>query len=407
MKTAERAGKQCVSALLVAGLLVAGCGQAKKEKPEAAPSRSVEPKIVEVQEADADLLQNVPVGAASTNAALAEGDRAWQDLAQLIRPPSYPPEWETNEPSKEAVAEFERSNALMAVRAADKAKEFYAKFPTHEMASGARDRELYLLGVAVQLGNTNVAQRLTALEAEKLKDPKLSEEERLQLRLGQLQRATSQGKDEDSPAALTETEKGARALMKEFPNRPELAGLLISVAEGWIDHDRPEKARTLAKEAADGGGPAELQTAAEALLKKLDRLGKPLAIKFKAIDSREVDLEALKGKVVLVDFWATWCAPCMAELPKVKAAYEKLHAKGFEIVGISLDREKQALEKIVAREKIAWPQHFDDGGEGNKFGEEFGIESIPTMWLVDKKGNLRELNGREHLVERVEKLLAE
>ncbi len=365
MKTAERAGKQCASALLVAGLLVAGCGQAKKEKPEAAPSRSVEPKIVEVQEADADLLQNVPVGAASTNAALAEGDRAWQDLVQLIRPPSYPPEWETNEPSKEAVAEFERSNALMAVRAADKAKEFYAKFPTHEMASGARDRELYLLGVAVQLGNTNVAQRLTALEAEKLKDPKLSEEERLQLRLGQLQRATSQGKDGDSPAA------------------------------------------TLAKEAADGGGPAELQTAAEALLKKLDRLGKPLAIKFKAIDSREVDLEALKGKVVLVDFWATWCAPCMAELPKVKAAYEKLHAKGFEIVGISLDREKQALEKIVTREKIAWPQHFDDGGEGNKFGEEFGIESIPTMWLVDKKGNLRELNGREHLVERVEKLLAE
>ena len=94
-------------------------------------------------------------------------------------------------------------------------------------------------------------------------------------------------------------------------------------------------------------------------------------------------------------------------LPKVKAAYQQFHAKGFEIVGISFDREKAALEKTVAREKMEWPQHFDDSSEGNKFGEEFDIASIPTMWLVDKKGNLRDLNGREDLAGKVQKLLAE
>ena len=97
----------------------------------------------------------------------------------------------------------------------------------------------------------------------------------------------------------------------------------------------------------------------------------------------------------------------MAELPKVRAAYEKLHAQGFEILGISFDREKTALERVLAKEKMTWPQYFDDAEEGKKLGDDFGIESIPTMWLVDKKGVLRDLNPKEKLAEKVQKLLAE
>jgi hypothetical protein len=97
----------------------------------------------------------------------------------------------------------------------------------------------------------------------------------------------------------------------------------------------------------------------------------------------------------------------MAELPKVKAAYDKLHPRGFEILGFSFDHDPEALERVLVREKITWPQHLEDGGSGSKFGEEFEISGIPTMWLVDKKGNLRDLNARENLAEKVEKLLAE
>ena len=97
----------------------------------------------------------------------------------------------------------------------------------------------------------------------------------------------------------------------------------------------------------------------------------------------------------------------MVELPTVKAAYEKRHATGFEIVGISFDDDKTKLQGFVAKAETKWPQYFDGKGWENKFGQQFGIHSIPAMWLVDKKGNLRDLNGRDDLAGKVEKLLAE
>ena len=140
---------------------------------------------------------------------------------------------------------------------------------------------------------------------------------------------------------------------------------------------------------------------------KAPPVGKPLDIKFTAIDGRAVDLAELKGKVVLVDFWATWCGPCIAEIPNVKAAYEKLHPKGFEIVGISFDKDKAKLEGFVKDKGMGWPQYFDGKVWDNDYGKKYGIQGIPAMWLVDKKGNLRDANARGDLAGKVEKLLAE
>lgn len=107
-----------------------------------------------------------------------------------------------------------------------------------------------------------------------------------------------------------------------------------------------------------------------------DLAGKPLSI------------AGAKGKVVLIDFWATWCGPCVAELPNVLGAYEKHHASGFEIIGISLDKDRQKLETFIKQKNMTWPQFFDGKGWENKLSQQYGINSIPATFLLDSEGKI-------------------
>jgi thiol-disulfide isomerase/thioredoxin len=126
------------------------------------------------------------------------------------------------------------------------------------------------------------------------------------------------------------------------------------------------------------------------------------------LNGKPLSIASRKGKVVLLDFWATWCGPCRAELPNVIATYKKHHDQGFEIIGVSLDHERDALDTFLKQQDgMTWPQYFDGQGWSNKLAVKYGVESIPFAVLIGPDGKVigKDLRG-EDLEDAVAKAVA-
>jgi thiol-disulfide isomerase/thioredoxin len=143
-------------------------------------------------------------------------------------------------------------------------------------------------------------------------------------------------------------------------------------------------------------------------LHRLDLVGKPIALKGTDLRGQSVDASQYRGKTLLVTFWATWARPAKADMPELIKLHAKFKAKGFEVIGVNLDNDKAELDAFLQASPTPWPQLFEPGGLESRLATEFGIISLPTMFLVDPEGKVvnRSLRSASELENVLDKTLA-
>jgi thiol-disulfide isomerase/thioredoxin len=154
---------------------------------------------------------------------------------------------------------------------------------------------------------------------------------------------------------------------------------------------------TGAKAAAAG---AKMEGAA----RRLELVGKPLELRGTLVDGTPFDWARYRGKVVLIDVWATWCGPCVRALPHVNKCYQRYQGQGFDVVAISVDEDRVALDKFLAENPQPWANLYDGAFFNSPFAKQYGLPGIPAMILVDREGKVISINAQ---LPELEKLLAD
>jgi thiol-disulfide isomerase/thioredoxin len=215
------------------------------------------------------------------------------------------------------------------------------------------------------------------------------------MRIGEVARASEAERAEIIKAVK---ERVARKAVDELENQD--IGLVMGLAQvlerGGQTKLAAEVNREFGEQFATSSNPeiAGLGRMLQGVARRMDLVGNEMEIKGTLLDGSAFDWASYRGKVVLIDFWATWCGPCRVELPNVKKSFDQYHDQGFDVVGISLDRRRDDLEKFLATEKLPWVTLYEGDGVRNPNAEYYGIMGIPTVVLVGRDGKVVSLNAR-------------
>ena len=194
--------------------------------------------------------------------------------------------------------------------------------------------------------------------------------------------------------------------LKKFPDSDEVPAVLLHLANANEFNAEEKKAREQYGKLAETYGATEPGKKAAGALRRLDLVGQTLSIKGTGLQNEVIDSSRNLGKPVLFVFWASWMSQVKADLPDLIKIYDKYHALGFEIIGIGVDNERADVDAFLKEYKVVWPQIFEAGGMDSRLSVEYGIISLPTMFLVDAQGKVVSRNLRaSELEKQLEKLM--
>ena len=174
-----------------------------------------------------------------------------------------------------------------------------------------------------------------------------------------------------------------QGFLKEFPKSAEAPDALLQLASANEFNAEEDTARAFYTELARDFPATEPGKKAAGALKRLDLTGKPLVLKGTGLNNEAIDASQYRGKTLLVAFWATWAEPVKRDLPELTKLYQKYRSQGLEVVGVSLDNDRKDLDQFLKDNPLPWTQIFEPGGMEGRLAGEFGIISLPTMFLID------------------------
>lgn len=183
-----------------------------------------------------------------------------------------------------------------------------------------------------------------------------------------------------------------KQFVEKYPQAPDAAEAMLQM--GISDEFSGNEKEALERYGAIVTGFPDSPSARKArgAARRLESVGKPLALSGTGLDGRPVAVESLRGRPVLVHYWATWCEPCKVDIAQIRELYAKYGPKKFAVVGIALDTDKVQLAKFLAAKPIPWPQLHETGGLDGRLAEELGVLTLPTMFLLDAQGNVVDRN---------------
>ena len=263
--------------------------------------------------------------------------------------------------------------------------------------------------MALRLGDPQAAKTLAELPArfEKMNMPKLAKAAKPAVVQSNLMMAL---KGMPGALPLDEVLKGLKQLVEKAPGMGSLR-MVLSTVSFMSQAGKTAEAADLCKwsvkvfgKSKDPEVLARLETV-KGIGRRLQLPGKTMVVKGPLLDSKPYNLSKEKGKVVLVQYWATWCKPCLEEIVNVLKNYKLYHDRGFEVIGISIDSDKETLEKFLDREKLPWPVMLDSEAKQSNAAR-YGVMGVPLLILVDQQGKVVSLNARgPNLGKELDKLL--